>query len=347
MSSTNQRCVALARRLSWIACVLCWIGPALAQGDAAAAEQLYKEAKALTAKGKYAEACPKLEASYKLDKGMGTLVNLADCHEHIGKIASAWAEWNEAVDLGKRENDKRAKYAEERRDKIEPRLPKLEIDVANPVPSLRVYRGDTELVSASFGIALAVDPGEISVSVRRRDKVLKTETVSVKEKETAKVSLDLAAIDQAFPDEAPAPPPTAAPAPTVVKIVEKPAPPAPSSQKTIGYVVGGAGIAALIGAGVLEVIAVSKKSKADEPDQCVNKYCSPSGFETVDSAKKYATIGQWVGVGGVLLTAVGATLVLTAPSHREMARSKPLTPRVTASPWLGPAGGGIGVTGSM
>ena len=346
MSSKNQRSVRLLRQAFWLACVLSWMGPALAQGDAAAAEQLYKEAKALTAKGKFAEACPKFEASYKLDRGIGSLVNLADCHEHIGKIASAWAEWNEAVDLAKREGDKRAKYAEERKSAIEPRLPKLQIDVQNPVSGLSVYRGDTQVAAASFGIPLAVDPGEINVSVRRGDKVLKSESVTAKEKEVAKVAFDLAAIDQEFPDETPAPPPTASPAPTVVKIVEKPAP-ASSSQKTIGFVVGGAGIVALISAGVLEAVAMSKKSKADQPDQCVNKYCSPAGFETVDSAKKYATIGQWVGVGGVLLTAVGATLVLTAPSHTEMARARPGRPTVATSPWLAATGGGISITGSM
>jgi hypothetical protein len=210
-----------------------------------------------------------------------------------------------------------------------------------------VYRGETELDAASFGLALPVDPGEISVTVRRAGKVLKTETVTTKEKETSEVSLDLAAIDKEFPDEKRSPAPAATPGPApVVQSVDKKSPPVSSSQKTIGYVVGGVGIAALVGAGILEAIAISKKSKADEPDQCVNKHCSPSGYDTVESAKKYATIGQWVGVGGVLLTAVGATLVLTAPSKSESASGK-AHPRLVASPWVGPSGGGLGVVGSL
>lgn len=320
---------------------------ASAQGDAAAAEQLYKEGKALAKKGDYAAACPKLEASYRLDKGLGTLVNLADCHERIGKLASAWAEWNEAHDLAKRDKDDvRAKFAAERRDKIEPKLPKLQINVKNPVDSLAVYRGDSKIEAATYGSALAVDPGEVVVSVRRGDQVLKSETVTTKASQTASVELDLAALDAEFPPPKVAPPP-ATTAPTPAPAPPPPRPPPPSgSQKTIGFVVGGVGVVALITAGVLEGMALSKKSKADEPDQCVNGYCSPNGFQTVEDAKDLATIGQWVGIGGVLLTAVGATLVFTAPSSAETRQAtRPV--RVRAGGWVAPGGGGLSLVGRM
>ena len=274
-------------------------------------------------------------------------MNLSDCHEHIGKIATAWAEWNEAVDFAKREGDKRQKFAAERRDKLVPRLPKLEIDVENSVPSLAVFRGDIEIVSALYGTALSVDPGEISVSVRRGDKVLKTFDVTAKEAETAKVKLDLDAIDKEFPapKEATPPTPTATAAPTAT-VAPRPRPsPKSSGQKTIGLVVGGVGVAALITAGALELVALSKKSKADQPDQCLNNYCSPNGIDTVDSAKQFANIGQWVGIGGVLLTAVGVTLVVSAPSPEETARRH--VPRAAFAPWVGPTGGGLAVSGAL
>lgn len=319
---------------------------ASAQGDAAAADQLYKEGKALAKKGDYAAACPKFEASYGLDRGLGALINLADCHEQVGKLASAWAEFNEAHDLAKRTKDDRAKYAAERRDKLEPRLPKLRINVRNPVSSLAVYRGEAQIEAATFGAALALDPGEVVVSVRRGDQTLKSETVTAKESQIATVELDLAAIDAEFPAPAPAPPPTATTtAPPPPPPAPRPLPPS-GSQKTIGYVVGGVGVAALITAGVLEGLALSKKSKADEPDQCVNGYCSPNGFQTIEDAKRLATIGQWVGIGGVLFTAVGATLVLTAPSSKETAGAK-RPARVGASGWIAPSGGGIALSGSL
>ncbi len=104
---------------------------------------------------------------------------------------------------------------------------------------------------------------------------------------------------------------------------------------------------ALVVAGGLELAALSKKSKADEPDQCVNKYCSPNGFQTIDDARRLANIGQWVGIGGVLLTAVGATLILTSPSTESPKRGRLGRPELHAGGFVTPNGGGISVGGSL
>src|SRR4051795_11986152 len=80
-------------------------------GDSAAAEALFQQAKMLTEQQRYDEACPKFAASYKLDKTLGTLLNLADCEEHIDHVASAWAHWGEAVELAQKTGDKRDSFA--------------------------------------------------------------------------------------------------------------------------------------------------------------------------------------------------------------------------------------------
>ena len=54
----------------------------------------------------WAEACPKLAQSQKLDPGGGTLVHLGSCYEQEGKLASAWGVLREAQDVARR--DRRA-----------------------------------------------------------------------------------------------------------------------------------------------------------------------------------------------------------------------------------------------
>ena len=49
------------------------------------AESLFREGKRLSGEHKFAEACPKFAESYKLDPGLGTLLNLAICHEVGGQ----------------------------------------------------------------------------------------------------------------------------------------------------------------------------------------------------------------------------------------------------------------------
>src|SRR6476661_10803784 len=65
--------------------------------DKTTAEALFGEGRRLMSAGRYAEACPKLEASLKLDSGVGTMLNLAECYEKNGQTASAWTEFREAV----------------------------------------------------------------------------------------------------------------------------------------------------------------------------------------------------------------------------------------------------------
>ena len=46
--------------------------------------------------GDYTAACPLLERSHSLDPSSGTLLNLGDCQEHLGRTASAWRAFTEA-----------------------------------------------------------------------------------------------------------------------------------------------------------------------------------------------------------------------------------------------------------
>ena len=53
------------------------------------AESLFREGKRLSSEKKFSEACPKFEESYRLDPGLGTLLNLATCHLSFGHYEQA------------------------------------------------------------------------------------------------------------------------------------------------------------------------------------------------------------------------------------------------------------------
>src|SRR5579871_3417882 len=102
---------------------------ARAQGaeDKAAAEAAFDEGKKLMAAHAYAEACPKLAESQRLDPGIGTMLGLADCYEKNGQTASAWAEFREAAGVAARKQDRRESLARENATRLEPLLTRLVI----------------------------------------------------------------------------------------------------------------------------------------------------------------------------------------------------------------------------
>src|SRR4051812_46143375 len=90
-----MRKVALS--LAFATMMISTLSGAQVAGDKATAEALFADGRKLMAAGNYAAACPKLAASQRLDPGVGTMLNLADCYERVGQTASAWAEFREAI----------------------------------------------------------------------------------------------------------------------------------------------------------------------------------------------------------------------------------------------------------
>src|SRR4051812_25694935 len=72
--------------------VIAWSSAGRAQ-NVAEAEQLFQEGRRLLDAGRVAEACNVLDASYKSDPNISTLMNLAMCRERNGQLATAWAQY--------------------------------------------------------------------------------------------------------------------------------------------------------------------------------------------------------------------------------------------------------------
>lgn len=304
--------------------------------DKALAQSLFDDAKKLMAEEKYAEACPKLAESQKLDPGGGTLLNLAVCHQKEGKTATAWAEFNEALGQAKKDGrPEREAFAREHIAEIEPKLSKLTVSITPAtatVAGLVVKLDGAPLGKAAWGASLPVDPGKHTLEASAPTKKTWTGDVEVGP-EADKKSIEIPALA-----DAPAPPP----------VTTTTTPGADtgtgSNKKMIGYVVGGAGIVVL---GVGAVFGINAFSKwGERNDNCPNGQCNAKAASLGDDARTSANIANvTVGVGLVAI-GVGTFLVLTAPSEKATAsKAATIAKGVQVSPL--PGGGFVGLSASF
>jgi len=275
--------------------------------NAALAQALFDDAKQLMEAGSYAEACPKLEESQRLDPAPGTLFYLADCYEGLGRTASAWSIFLEvagaARSAGRPEHEA---FARERAAALEPNLSKLSVVVpANAnVAGLRIERDGIIVGRATWGAPLPVDSGDHSVVASAPGRVPWKTTVPVPAG-GAHVTITVPRLaDLNRKKRASAP---------------RPSPDTPSGtgdgQRIAGYVVGGAGI---IGLGIGTYFGVrSIQHHNDAAGHCNGRLCDPEGVELTNDAIAAGNASTVAFVTGITAVVVGVALWLTAPTPRK------------------------------
>ncbi len=144
----------------WIAVACAAIGASPVRADQATAAAAFNQAEAFAKQGKWAEACPLYETSYNADAQIGVLLHLADCHEHLGRNATAWAEFISAVELAHAKSDPREAFAKGRADSLLPKLAKLTLTPPPTlIPGLGVRRDNVD-ITALVGTEIPIDPGD-------------------------------------------------------------------------------------------------------------------------------------------------------------------------------------------
>jgi len=308
------------------------------------AEQLFNQARELVRANRWAEACPKFEASLRYDPALGTQLNLATCYEHIGRLASAWGLYRESIDLAKKAGDvKRRDYAQTQATALEPRLAKLTISVAAPSPpGLVITRDGTHITPGALGTPLYVDAGthEITASAPGFETVVKTVTIVDGATETVAIPKLTAK---------PVPPPvTDAVKPGNEKLLghgqpTEPAPPPSPTRKYIALGAGAAGVAALgvgLGFGAKARSTYHDATQLCGSDQVCSSADYPKDRQLVHDARSSATISTVLIIAGGTAIATGAVIFLTAPRAQERA-----TARIV--PVLHDRGAGLAITGGF
>lgn len=290
-------------------------------GNRAAAEALFNQGRNLMTAGKFAEACPKFEASQQLDPGLGTMLNLAECYEKTGRTASAWAEYREAIPLARAAGSKtRQDLANERAQALQERLSTLTIRAMvgdDTEAHLEVRRDGVALQEAELGSPIPVDPGEHVVEAVAPGKQPWSSKVQVTG-DAAKVSVEIPKLQAAGDQAQPA---AAEPKPVVTTTPDNSPPPSDkpsgSAQRTTGLVFGGVGV---VGLGLGAFFGLQASSKwSDAKSKCTDyPYgCNTDATDLRSSAHSQATVSTVAFVAGGALLATGVVLYLTAPSKKE------------------------------
>jgi hypothetical protein len=129
------------------------------------AEQLFRDGRSSMKRGELTQACDAFERSQRLEPKVGTLLNLADCQERLGKTASAWASFLAARALAANQGDRRAAEASRRAAALEARLGYLttQVPADRRVAELIVKRNGADLDPAVWDAAVPLDPGDYTI----------------------------------------------------------------------------------------------------------------------------------------------------------------------------------------
>jgi hypothetical protein len=262
------------------------------------AEELFQQANALALQGRYVEACPKLEESQRIEPAVGTQFNLADCYEHLGRTATAYALFVEVGRIARAAGKfERERVARERAGALEPKLARVRLVLAAEPPGLEIKIDDVEIPRTQWSSAFPVDPGERRVVAGAPSRKTWQGRVSARSGATA---------DLAIPDLA-----DVAPKPMA------PPPPTGRTQKILATSAAGLALGGLVVGTVAGIASLSSRSSAEEacPSDVYAFRCpteqGASDWNAATTAGNVATIGFVV--AGVALAAAAA-LWLTAPT---------------------------------
>jgi hypothetical protein len=172
-----------------------------------AAEQLFQDGRRLLGEGKLPEACDAFRRSQELEPKIGTLLNLGDCEQKRGRIATAWAAFAEARAMAKRMGDPRADEAEKRAGALTTKLPYLTIRVAAAARTqgVVVSRDGTAVPAAELDHEVPIDPGHYEITVTAPRMKAWSTAIDVAQAQHIGVDVPELAIDPNAPKEVPPP----------------------------------------------------------------------------------------------------------------------------------------------
>jgi hypothetical protein len=271
------------------------------------ARTLFLEGRRLIEQGRHKDAIPVLLRSQELVPALGTLLNLGLCHRSIGRPSLALTYYRQAQAAAEAAGDpERAAVADTEIRELGSIAARISIRTNDSSdPGLQVSIDGTDQPRETWHDPRWVDPGPHTIRARSIDRLPWQEQITVEPGARYVV-----AVPRLLPVQSSSKPLQAEP-------LAPAKPPEPgSTQRVTAIVLGVAGGAGLIVAGVL---AASARSTFDSTaSACTsNDVCTPEGVSARDSAVARANAATVVTIVSAGVLSAGALLWFTAPSRRD------------------------------
>jgi hypothetical protein len=298
-------------------------------GDTVLAERTFSDGLAAMKAEKWEAACVAFAESNEADPSPGTQINLGVCNEKQKKYATALTWFDAAARLAEEQGRQdRVKFARSEHARVAAKVHKVAVTTAQDVADGTISVNGTKSSAKLFvGRETPLDPGKYTIELSAKGKKPVSKEITIPE--TAGTSA------LAFPALEDAPPEPAAPpgAPGAGDGATGAAPLATSDgsgQRTVGIVVAGVGVLALLAAGGVQLLAQSEDEESDRLEaQSKTRATQAQAEEDLraaktrhDAAQNNQLIAIITGAGGIVLVGVGAFLYFTAP-HGSKAAGKP------------------------
>ena len=207
---------------------------------------------------------------------------------------------------------------------VEGSIPTVVIDAkdgaGNDLSAVKVTMDGRVLAERLTGASIAIDPGEHAFVFEAAGQPPVSRTLLLREGERER-HLQVV-IGPAAPE--PPPPPVRAPTPAAPADADS-KPRSGSSQRTMGLIAGGVGVAGLALGGALGLLASSRYHDAKNTN-CPTGACNAQGKADTDGARSTANVGTAFFVVGAVGLVGGAVLWFTAPG--ASAKSNGVSPEV-------------------
>ena len=307
-SRAHRRAPRFGVRVAAVAALLMLAVPAAAQQPAPApprqaippgdkgleqAQSLFVEGRAAMERGDFPTACARFSASLALMTRASTLLNLAQCETHEGQLVNAAKHSSQGIDLLPAD-DERLAISKERAAALARRLSHLTVKLtATAPPGTRVEVDSVDTGVAALLAGLPENPGRHVIVLFVPGQADQRSTVDLAEGDARTVTLTVQEIAVAEGAK-----------PGVGKGSSG------SRKRTVGFILGGIGVAGLVAAGVTGGLLVSRHSAITT--DCPGKVCSSAGLDLIASTKPLNVVNgvAWgVGLaglaGGVVLVVLG------------------------------------------